>query len=184
MLTEDGPETEEIARHLHDLNARRQQEQSEMLAAAQAVVDTWDFRQHRVIIINHPGWNKGIIGLTAGRLSEQYHYPVIVLSQDDSGECVGSCRSIEGVNMHRVLTECARRHREYTGTELFVRFGGHAMAAGLTIRAEMLPKLGELMDRVIGEPAFCPDPGCYIPAEEYDCAVPLKEVTLDMVDNL
>lgn len=63
-----------------------------------------------------------------------------MLSEDkESGECVGSCRSIAGVNLHTVLTECARRYREYNGTELFVRFGGHAAAAGLTIRADLLP---------------------------------------------
>ena len=185
MLTEDGPEAEEIARHLNDLNGKRQQEQADMLLQAQSAAAEWDFHRHRVLIVSREGWNKGIIGLTAGRLCEQYHFPVIVLSNDpETGESVGSCRSIEGVHLHAVLTECAKRYREYNGAELFVRFGGHAMAAGLTIRTELTDILLELMDRVIGEERFCPELSCYIPEEEYDCSVPLQEVTLDMADEL
>lgn len=144
----------------------------------------WDFCRHRVLLIQGRDWNKGVVGLAAGRLVEQWNYPTIVLSASDKGESVGSCRSIEGINIHAVLTECGRRWRAFNGSELYVRFGGHEMAAGLTILTDRVPEFLRLLDMVLSEERFCPDRECYIPSREYDAAVPLGQVSMDMVDML
>ena len=77
------------------------------------------------------GWNPGVIGLEASRLVEKYKWPAILLAQD--GEvCVGSARSIPGVDIHKAMSACR---------DLFVRFGGHAQAAGLTIEKKNVAEI-------------------------------------------
>ena len=181
MLTEDTEEAVAIAAHLDALNRQRQAEQAKMAAEADEQVRAWSFRDHKVLIVRKAGWNKGIIGLVAGKLQEAWHFPVIALSEQEDGTCVGSCRSIEGVHLHAVLTECARRWHLVHPDELFLRFGGHAMAAGLTIRTDRVDDLLMLMDRVIADTVE--DLTCYIPFAEYDCDMALRDVTLDAVDR-
>ena len=182
MLTEDTDEAEQIAVNLDALNSKRQAEQTAIQREAEEQVRSWSFRDNLVLFVRGEDWNRGIIGLIAGRLCERWHYPTIVFSSGEDGLSVGSCRSIEGVNMHATLTDCARRYRESHGAELFEKFGGHAMAAGLTIRTERIPELQQLMNLVI--PDLCRDLSCYVPSEEYDCALPLEQVTLETVAEL
>lgn len=182
MLTEDSDEAIAIAQHLDTVNRQRQAEQAAMVTAAEAQLSQWDFHRHLVLFAHGQDWNRGIVGLTAGKLQERYHWPVIVFSDAEDGTSTGSCRSIEGVHIHAVLTDCARRWRESHGNELYERFGGHAMAAGLTIRTERIPDLLQLMDLSIRD--LVPDLSCYIPSAEYDCDMSLSEVTLEAIDGL
>ena len=182
MLTGEAEEATAIAAHLDALNRQRQAEQAKIAVEADEQVRAWSFRDHKVLIVRKAGWNKGIIGLVAGKLQEAWHFPVIALSEQEDGTCVGSCRSIEGVHLHAVLTECARRWRLIHPDELFLRFGGHAMAAGLTIRTDRVDDLLMLMDRVIADTVE--DLTCYIPYAEYDCDMALRDVTLDTVDRM
>lgn len=133
--------------------------------------ETVNFRTDKVIIIMDDGWNKGVIGLAAGRICNKYHYPTIVLANHD-GEAVGSCRSIAGVNIHKMLTLCK---------DLFIRFGGHEQAAGLTMRADLVPELRRRLNLVIAENC---DPECFIPVGEYDTELRLEEITLELVEQL
>ena len=172
LTTRDEERAAAIARNLEEQNQARQALQEEITRAAEArLAEETDFLTDRVIIVMGEGWNSGVIGLAAGKLCEKYHYPTIILSR--SGDlAVGSCRSIRGVNIHAMLTTCA---------DLFERFGGHEMAAGLTIRAERVPEMRRRLNLAIEQ--HC-DPACYVPEEEYDCAVPLAEVTEELIDGL
>ncbi len=76
-------------------------------------------------------WHQGVIGILAGRIKEQYHRPVLVFAQGDEGELKGSARSIPGLHIRDLLDEVST---QYPG--LIKKFGGHAMAAGLTIAEE------------------------------------------------
>ena len=78
-------------------------------------------------------WHQGVIGILAGRIKEQFHRPTIVFAQGDDGELKGSARSISGLHIRDLLEEIST---QYPG--LIKKFGGHAMAAGLTISAERL----------------------------------------------
>ena len=173
MLTSrDRAEAERIASHLEKNNEQRQALQTEITSAAEkALAETIDFFEDQVIIIMGEGWNSGVIGLAAGRICEKYHFPTIVLSKQDE-TAVGSCRSIPGVNIHAMLTTCQ---------DLFIRFGGHEQAAGLTMRADLVPELHRRLNLAIREKC---DPTCYIPTKEYDLALPLEQVTLDLIDQL
>lgn len=172
LTTRDAELAERIAAHLEEENRLRQGIEQEITENAVAAIPTVvDFRDDRVIIVEGEDWNNGVIGLAAGRICERYHFPTIVLSRQGE-EAVGSCRSIPGVNIHAMLSTCK---------DLFVRFGGHEQAAGLTMRAALIPELRRRLNLAIREKC---DERCFIPAREYDLSVPLSAVTLEMIDSL
>jgi single-stranded-DNA-specific exonuclease len=172
MLTSNPNRAMELAETLNRENANRQKLEAEIFEQALAQVEAeTDFSEDRVLIALGEGWNHGVIGLAASRLTERYHYPSIVLSRTGE-ECVGSVRSIPGVNIHEMLTACS---------DLFLRFGGHEQAAGLTITASNVPELKRRLSCVIREKC---DPEVYIPVREYDLALPLCDVTEGMAQML
>ncbi|MDD6051312.1 MAG: single-stranded-DNA-specific exonuclease RecJ [Clostridiales bacterium] len=173
LTAPDSATADPLALHLENANQQRQAIETDITQQAMAmIVNAVDFRDDRVIILMGEGWNHGVIGLAAGRICEKYHFPTIVLTRNEEGVAVGSCRSIPGVNIHAMLTTCK---------DLFMRFGGHEQAAGLTMRAELLPELRRRLNLAINESC---DLRCYIPAREYDLTLRLREVDLDMIDRL
>lgn len=172
LTTRDTEEAERIAAHLEENNQQRQAIEQDITQAALAAIRTSvDFYEDRIIIVQGEGWNSGVIGLAAGRICERYHFPTIVLSQQED-IAVGSCRSIPGVNIHAMLSTCK---------DLFLRFGGHEQAAGLTMKAEFVPELRRRLNLAIRENC---DPACYIPTKEYDLPLPLSQVNLELIDRL
>ena len=172
MTTHDVEQAERIAAHLEESNQQRQAMEQEITdAAIAAIPEKVDFFEDQVIIIDGEGWNHGVIGLAAGRICEKYHFPTIVLTKHD-GIAVGSCRSIPGVNIHTMLSTCK---------DLFIRFGGHEQAAGLTMEEKFIPELRRRLNLAIRENC---DPTCYIPAREYDLSIPLVQVTNELIDRL
>ena len=172
LTTGDAEIAERIAARLEQDNQQRQAIEQDITEQALAqIAERVDFRDDLVIIVMGDGWNSGVIGLAAGRICERYHFPAIVLSRQGD-TAVGSCRSIPGVNIHAMLTTCK---------DLFERFGGHEQAAGLTMPAALVPELRRRLNLAIRENC---DLSCYIPAKEYDLALPLSEVTLETIDAL
>ena len=172
MLTGDPVRAMELAETLNRENALRQKLEAEIFEQALEQVEAeTDFLEDCVLIAMGEGWNHGVIGLAASRLTERFHYPSIVLSKTGE-ECVGSVRSIPGVNIHAMLSACG---------DLFLRFGGHEQAAGLTMKAQNVPEMKRRLGRVIKERC---DPQAYIPVREYDLALPLHEVTQEMIQML
>lgn len=172
MLTHEPGIALAMASHLNDVNTERRQTEEEMLREAERMLPSCvDFRSDRVLVLAGENWNKGVIGLVAGKLCERFHYPTIVLSVMGE-EATGSCRSIPGVNIHAMLSACK---------DLFTRFGGHEQAAGLTLPTERIPELRRRLSLVIDE--HC-DPACYVPVQEYDLPLDLAETSLDLVSDL
>lgn len=183
LTTQDAREADEIAQHLDALNQERQAMEKQIVDEAIAAIPQQTcFRTDFAIVILGQDWNNGVIGLAAGRICEKYHFPTIVLSQHGD-LATGSCRSIPGVDIHRMLTACKALYQQEEHGQLFERFGGHAQAAGLTIRAELVPTLRRLLNRVITQGENC-DLTCYIPQKEYELEVPLSEVNLALVEEL
>ncbi len=173
LTAPDREAADPIAMHLEEANQQRQALEQDITQQAMDMIPTCvDFLTDRVIILMGEGWNHGVIGLAAGRICEKYHFPTIVLTKNEEGIAVGSCRSIPGVNIHGMLMTCK---------DLFIRFGGHEQAAGLTMQAEFLPELRRRLNLAINENC---DLHCYIPAKEYDDIVRLAEVDLDMIAQL
>lgn len=160
----------EIAEELNQDNIRRRELEIEIFQQADEMTrQQIDFMNERAIVVCSEGWNPGVIGLAASRLVEKYKWPTILLSRDGD-ICVGSARSIPGVNIHEAMSTCR---------DLFIRFGGHAQAAGLTIEAKNVPEFKRRLSEAIREQAA---PEAFIPTEEYDLELELSEMTEAFVD--
>lgn len=135
LLAADETMAEEaraLAAQLNDENLRRQQEEATIVARARQIVETDpDVGAPSVLVVAGEGWHRGVIGIVASKLVETFHRPAIVVSVD--GETAhASCRSIHSFDMLSALESCSH---------LFLRFGGHRHAAGLTMEAS---RVGEL----------------------------------------
>lgn len=175
LLTPDPAKAEQIADMLETANRERQALEKAMTEQARKQAETSGFLPGaHVLLVQGENWNPGVIGLTAGRLCERYHLPVITLSIRD-GVAVGSCRSIPGVHIYRMLAACE---------DLLERYGGHEQAAGLTVREENISRLRERLEERI---ASSVPAECFTPAMEYDLSVPFRTwtpETLELLDAL
>ena len=173
LLSEDEAKAREMARELCIENDKRRGIQEDMTNECYRLIEKQvNFKKDRAILLVGDDFNPGIIGLCAGRICEKTHYPTLVLSRREDGLLVGSARSIKGVNIHTALAMCH---------DLFLRFGGHAQAAGLTMEEKFLPELRRRLSLAIAEIS---DPACYIEQKEYDLALPLYETTPEMIHML
>ena len=164
LLTPDPAKAEHIAGLLEQANRTRQNLEREMTAAARAQLSLDALADAHVIIVSGEDWNPGLVGLTAGRLCESFHLPAIALSLHE-GVAVGSCRSIPGVNIYRMLSACA---------DLLERFGGHEQAAGLSVKEENISLLRDRLEKIIADTT--PEE-CFLPSAEYDLVLPFRTWT-------
>ena len=171
VSTDDPARARTLAELLDGENAQRRKIEQQILAEAGEQLMHFDFIAHRAIILAGKDWNPGVIGLAASRLVEQYHYPVVLLA-DQEDRLTGSCRSIEGVDIHAALTGCANT---------LERFGGHKQAAGLTLLPQHLPDFIAAMDAWLS--ANVP-PRVYIPTAVYDTELELESVTPGLIAAL
>ncbi|WP_019677061.1 single-stranded-DNA-specific exonuclease RecJ [Arsukibacterium perlucidum] len=126
----------QYAAELDALNVERRAIEQSMQLEAQAFLSKLSFDGSSLpecLCLYRNDWHQGVIGILAGRIKEQFHRPTIVFAEGDNGELKGSARSIPGLHIRDLLEEIAS---QYPG--LIKKFGGHAMAAGLTIAAERL----------------------------------------------
>ena len=131
----DDEEVREIALMIQDKNEERKEIVQAIYEEAKSLVDP----NKSVQVLAKEGWNPGVLGIVAGRLLEELGQTVIVLNIED-GRAKGSARSIEAVDIFEALNP----HRE-----LFIAFGGHAGAAGMTLEAEQLDALSEILETYV-----------------------------------
>ncbi len=128
LLTHDAAEAAELAAFLDAQNRERQTVEREICAAAEEQVQlSFDAQRDAAIVVAAREWHPGVLGIVASRLTRRYHRPTIVIGFDAEGIGKGSGRSIEGLSLVEALGKCG---------SWLERFGGHEMAAGLTIREE------------------------------------------------
>jgi single-stranded-DNA-specific exonuclease len=144
-------EVRQLAQQLDGENVRRQEEEAEILAVARKVVQSDpEVGARSVLVVAGDGWHRGVIGIVASKLVDAFHRPAIVLSTED-GVAHGSCRSIPHFDMLGALERCAH---------LFIRFGGHKQAAGLTMEAgrvrELRVAVNEVADETLGPEDLMP----------------------------
>ncbi len=172
VLCEDEARAEELAHKLNEINAARQETELEIVRAAQEQLEKEpSILEDRVILLWGKDWHPGVIGIVASRLVEKTGRPVIVVSVDEHGEGKGSGRSVQGFNLHSCISACA---------DLLLRFGGHAMAAGLSVREENLPELR----RRLNEWAARECPVLHTPPLTCDLSIHLDRVTVESVRRL
>jgi single-stranded-DNA-specific exonuclease len=126
LLTQNESDATELAEFLDKQNRERQEVEKQIFAAAEEkIAKEFDSSGDAAIVVSARGWHAGVLGIVASRIVHKYHRPAIVIGFDDNGVGKGSGRSIEGLNLVQALNRCAEKLEKY---------GGHEMAAGLTIQ--------------------------------------------------
>ena len=140
LLTEDAQRAGELAGQLDRSNRERQSVEKQMVEEATRDLEgSFDPKKHFGLVLARKGWHPGVIGIVASRICQSYRRPTIVISLDETDEGRGSCRSIEEFNMVERLAECS---------DLLIRFGGHAMAAGLDVPVSKIDAFREKFNEV------------------------------------
>ena len=125
----------------------------------------------KVIVLANKNWNIGILGIVAARLTDEFKRPTFLLGEE-GGFYKGSCRSIEGINVHEILTQLS---------DILTSFGGHVMAAGMTIEKDKLPifksRIEKIVNQQYGEKYF-------EPYYEYDLEIDANEISLERLRGL
>ena len=132
LLTDSADSAMALASELDRINRERRVIQQEMQEQALKAVESLDLDEAGLpkgLCLFDPSWHQGVVGLVASKIKERYHRPVIAMAPAGDGELKGSARSIPGLHIRDTLDALAARH-----PELLQKFGGHAMAAGLSIR--------------------------------------------------
>lgn len=175
LTTDDFELAEQLASEIDALNKTRQELVNTMTQEAIEEVETNDLlnENNRVLIIAREGWNAGVIGIVASRLVEKYYRPTIVMSIDrEKGVAKGSARSIEAFDMFMNLSECR---------DILPHFGGHPMAAGMTIDLTYLESLRERLNEQALEKLTEKD---LMPLTKVDLHCKVEDITLETIEEM
>lgn len=146
LLASNFDEAMLIAQQLDELNRERRNIEADMHDTALASLDDIDVGEQYSISLFDADWHQGVIGILASRLKEKYHRPVIVFAPSADGDLRGSGRSIHGLHLRDALDLVSKRH-----DGLLKRFGGHAMAAGMTIAEANFSTFRQVFEEVVRE---------------------------------
>lgn len=179
FLSENRTQAASIAAELCAANKERQAEENKIMQQAYEKIENEGLDKDSIIVLDADGWHHGVIGIVASRITEKYSRPTILVSfdsdgsepsEDDVGK--GSGRSVKGLNLVDALCYCS---------DLLVKFGGHELAAGLSVSRKHLKefrrKINEYAENNLSEEAM-------IPTLEADCEISIKDVNLTLAEDL
>ena len=169
LLTEDVNEAEELAEKLHELNKERQELTKEGLDKAIEIIEANNMNSDKVLVVYLPEVHESIAGIIAGRIREKYNLPSIVLTKGHDG-AKGSGRSIEEYNMFEELLKCK---------DILGKFGGHPMAAGMSIPIENI----DLFRKRLNEVTTLSDEDI-IPKVSIDMPLPINKINYNLIDEI
>ena len=167
----DGTLAESAAGELADLNIQRRQVQTAIVKNALEQIKEKELQDNKIIILKSDDWNRGVVGVAAGKCIETHYIPTILLT-GDGDELTGSARSISGFSMFDALSACK---------EHLVRFGGHDMAAGLTLKSKNFDAFVVAMTSFANKHI---DDNQLVKKIKPDVLAELREVTLDNAVNV
>lgn len=168
LIAEIKEEAELIAKQIESFNCERQKTTQKVLEEASKLIDKQTLDAKKAVILYSPNWHEGILGIVAGRLSKQWQKAVFVVTDDHEGLIKGSARAVEGYHLFELLSECH---------ELIERFGGHALAAGITFAPENLQALEDKMNEVLKDVEVSP-------SLQVDLSLSLADLNVTFVDQL
>ncbi len=172
LVAEDSETARRLAQQLNDLNAARQREENRILETIHQRF-TAAMSQRRTAVMADPSWPGGLVGIIASRIQQELLFgPTVVLSVDEElGIARGSARSVPGFDIHAALERCG---------DLLLRWGGHKMAAGVTVAVPQLDAFAERLEAVAQEhPA-----DIFIPKGEVDLELELDLITPELTTVL
>ena len=147
LITNDPARALNIAQELNALNVARREIEADMQAQALTLLETMDVNDAAPgVALFDAGWHEGVVGILASRIKEKLHRPVFAFAPGEGGVIKGSGRSIPGLHLRDALDLMSKR-----APDLLLRFGGHAMAAGTTLKAADFPRFQSLFAEVAGE---------------------------------
>jgi single-stranded-DNA-specific exonuclease len=168
----DRADAERVAAALCELNVSRQSEENRISEEAMSLAErTHNFADDPVLVLAGDNWHHGVIGIVSSRITEKYNLPSILISVED-GIGKGSGRSISGLNISDALEACK---------DVLEKYGGHDLAAGLTVKAENIDELRRRINEYAREHIDLLDNGTKI---EIDCEVDSSELTIENADEL
>ena len=180
FLSKDYHSARQIAEELCNANKERQAEENKIMQEAFDKIEALDIKNNPVIVLDADDWHHGVIGIVSSRLTEKYFRPSILVSFDGNdaeiaeGEAIGkgSGRSIKGLNLVDALCSCS---------DYLVKFGGHELAAGLSVTRENLPifieKINEYARANLSEKDM-------VPTIETDCEIAFNDINLALTESL
>ncbi|MFX3615966.1 MAG: single-stranded-DNA-specific exonuclease RecJ [Sporolactobacillus sp.] len=173
LLSDDPDESRLLAEELDALNQKRKSLVDTIAKEADLEAKSYIARGDRALVLAGKGWNQGVIGIAASKMVEKYHRPTLILSIDEaSGTAKGSGRSIRAFNLYQGLSQCS---------EHLIQFGGHQMAAGLSLESASIEPLREAFDRVAAE-VLTDKP--LTPEIEVAAECTPEQVTVEQIDEL
>ena len=170
FISEDLEEARELARELNEKNSNRQSTEAEIIKEAISLLESNPaLIGANSIVLASRNWHPGIIGIVASRIVERYEKPTMLIAISEDGVGKGSGRSLEGINIYAALSECR---------ELFLQFGGHEQAAGLSIREENVEKFREMFDKALEN-----SEEQYEKKLKVDCSIELDSLTDSLISE-
>jgi single-stranded-DNA-specific exonuclease len=179
LLTDDPIDADNIADKLNNLNTERRQIEIEMQDNADESLQKINYSGENApyaICLYSETWHQGVIGILASRLKESYHRPTAIFTKDRDGIMKGSCRSLAKLNIRDVLCNIAVSH-----PGIIDKFGGHAMAAGLTIKADKFEEFKEIFNDIVASKLTLDDLNSTIFT---DGMLPIDHITLEFAKTL
>ena len=168
LIAESEEEAKLIADQIESFNSERQKVTQKVLEEATKLVDAKTLAKKKVVILYSPNWHEGILGIVAGRLAKQWQKAVFVVTDNHEGFLKGSARAVEGYHLFELLNQCQ---------DLIERFGGHALAAGITFAPENLQALEDKMNELLQEVEVTP-------SLQVDLSLPLADLNISFVEQL
>ena len=168
LIAESEEEAKLIADQIESFNSERQKVTQKVLEEATKLVDVKTLAKKKVVILYSPNWHEGILGIVAGRLAKQWQKAVFVVTDDHEGFLKGSARAVEGYHLFELLNQCQ---------DLIERFGGHALAAGITFAPENLQALEDKMNELLQEVEVTS-------SLQVDLSLPLADLNISFVEQL
>lgn len=168
----DEEKLNDLAEQLCALNADRQQRQEKVVSEAVRMYTESGDPSASIIILYQKDWDIGIVGLAASKIAEAYMRPTILLGETEPGLYTGSARSIPGINIYEAMRSQAK---------LYEKFGGHAGAAGLTVKEEYIPQIARRLDGYLKQ-AYKED--VFRPLKTYDFEIVPAEINNALISEL
>jgi single-stranded-DNA-specific exonuclease len=174
LLTDNQDEANALSEEMDSLNKMRQTIVNQIAdEAVEEIEMNFPIDQHKVLVIGREGWNPGVIGIVASKLVEKYYRPTIVFSFDrEKGLAKGSARSIAGFDLFKNLSTCR---------EILPHFGGHPMAAGMTLKIDDVQELRLRLNQLAAEQLSEED---FTPITVLDTEVNLSDIDLPTLDEI
>ena len=170
FLSNDKQEVYELAEKLNEYNIQRQSKEKQIFLEALDKIKKDSIYNNRIMVIDGENWHHGVIGIVASKITEMYFKPSILLCFEGE-EGKGSGRSIPGFDLHDALSKCEQS---------LEKFGGHAMAIGLTVKKDKLDNLRNMLDEIAKEKQI----DKIVSILRIDAQADLKDIDMQIVDSL